>query len=42
MVILTSIERETVEVLFKEKARAYCCPDLPLGDSSSKYGVQET
>ena len=25
---------------FKGKARAHCCPDLPLGDSSSKYGVQ--
>ena len=42
MVILTSIETETVEVFFKGKARAHCCPDLPLGDSSSKYGVQET
>jgi len=42
MVILTSIERETVEVFFYGKVRAHCCPDLPLGDSSSKYGVQET
>jgi len=41
MVILTSIERETVEVLLKGKARAHSCPDLPLGDSSNKYGVQE-
>jgi len=40
MVILTSIERETVAVFFKGKARAQCCPDLPLGDSSNKYGVQ--
>ena len=35
MVILTSIERETVEVFFKEKARAHSCPDLPLGDTAT-------
>jgi hypothetical protein len=37
MVILTPIERETFQV-FKGKARAHSCPDLPLGDSSNKYG----
>jgi hypothetical protein len=25
---------------FKGKALAHSCPDLPVGDSSSKYGVQ--
>ena len=39
MVILMSIERETVEVFFffffKGKARAHSCPDLPLGDTTT-------
>jgi hypothetical protein len=26
--------------VFQGKARAHSCPDLPLGDNSSKYGVQ--
>jgi hypothetical protein len=25
---------------FQEKACPHSCPDLPLGESSSKYGVQ--
>jgi hypothetical protein len=33
-------DRETLEVFFKEKPGAHSCPDLPLGDSSSRYGVQ--
>jgi hypothetical protein len=39
MVILTLIEK--LSKFFKEKARAHIFHDLPLGDSSSKYGVQE-
>ena len=34
-------ERNCLSFFFKEKAREHCCHDLPLGDSSSKYGVQE-
>jgi hypothetical protein len=30
-------DRETSQV-FKGKARTHSCPDLPLGDSSNKYG----
>jgi hypothetical protein len=37
MAILTTIERKTFQV-FKGKARAHSCPDLPPGDSSNKYG----
>ena len=33
MVILRSIERETVVVFFKGKARTRSCPDLPLRDT---------
>ena len=33
-------ERNCLSFFFKGKSRAHCCPDLPLGDSSSKYGVQ--
>ena len=28
------VDRETVEVFFKEKPRAHSCPDLPLGDTA--------
>jgi hypothetical protein len=38
VVILTPIERETFQVFLKGKAHAHSCPDLPLGDSSNKYG----
>jgi hypothetical protein len=27
-------------IFFQGKARAHSCPGLPLGDSSTKYGVQ--
>jgi hypothetical protein len=39
MVILTPIEGENFQV-FKGKARGHSCPDLPLRDSSNKYGRQ--
>ena len=29
------VDRETVEVFFKEKPRAHSCPDLPLGDTAT-------
>ena len=36
MIILPSIETETVEVFFfKGKSRAHRCPDLPLGDTAT-------
>jgi hypothetical protein len=33
-------DRERNSPSFQGKDRAHSCPDLPLGDSSSKYGVQ--
>ena len=35
MVILTSIEREIVEVFFKEKPAHIVTPDLPLRDTAT-------
>ena len=35
MVILTSIERETLQLFFQRKARANSCPDMPLGDTAT-------
>ena len=35
MVILTSIERETVEVLFLRKSPPHSCADLPLEDTAT-------
>jgi hypothetical protein len=32
-------DREENSPSFLKKDRAHSCPDLPLGDSSSKYGV---
>jgi hypothetical protein len=39
MIILTPIERETLQVFFLKKARAQSCRGLPLGSSSITAAV---